>query len=163
MSTFAIVHEGRVVATGIREPLPTSFDGVLIPETFDLEPVAIWPEIAVEGPVVIDTSDGVPTGVRHTWSVRQRTIEERRREWSSHDFDSRVELLSPGAWDRLEAAARNEGFPEELRAKLRTAIRQSDKAVSVISDDPDTLQFFGAAVSVGVLTDQQADLILNGP
>lgn len=160
---YAIVINGEVVRTGLEEPLPESHDGVIVPETVDPQPSPEWPEILVEGPMVIDVSNGVPSGVRHTWVVRDRTSDERRREWAARDFDERVDMIAPGAWDRLALAAENEALPENVRAQLRTAIRQSEKAVSVISDHPETLQFVGAAVMVGVLTEAEADSILNGP
>lgn len=160
--TYALILNGEVVRQGMTEPLPASYDGRIVPEHFDDYPVVEWPNIAVPGVPALELVQGEDR-LRYTWIVRPRTADERRREWSARDFDSRVELLAPGAWDRLQAAAVNPELPEEVRAQLRVAIRQADKAVSVVSDDPDTMAFIGAAVAVGVLSQEQAEAILEGP
>lgn len=159
---YSLILNGEVVRQGMTDPLPESYDGRIVPERHDEPPIVQWPDIVVPADPAIVSDNGVETVV-YGWVVRPRTQDERRREWSAKDFDERVEMLAPGAWDRLADAAANPGLPSEVRAQLRKAIRQSEKAVSVVSDNPDTLRFIGAAVAVGVLTQEQATAILEGP
>ena len=82
------------------------------------------------------------------------------RVWTALEFDVRVATVSPGAWERLEAAAGNTQIPEEYRLMLRAAIRQAAKAQEIVSDDPRTLAFLEAAVQFGVISDEARSRIL---
>ncbi len=158
-----VANDGRIIKTNLGDDRPSSYEGLWVDQRIEPHPETEWPMIAVLGPEEAVIENGVPVSVTQRWSVRQRTNEEMRREWSAKDFDERVESLAPGAWDRLESAAESGQLPDEVRSRLRSAVRQASKAVTVISDEPDTLKFMGAAVAVGVLSSEQAAAILEGP
>lgn len=108
---------------------------------------------------VEDVWDVGPELVVHTCAVRRRKT-PLPRTWTALEFDVRVETTSPGAWERLEAAAANPQIPEEYRLLLRAAIRQAAKAQEIVSDDPRTLAFLDAAVSFGVISEDARSRIL---
>lgn len=125
------------------------------------------PSIFPEGTTPMECPDGVGVGWRLDsggWvapppGAPSPTV----RVWTALEFDRRVEGISPGAWDRLEAAAANPELPAEARVQLRAAIRQSSKAAEIISDDQSTIAFLGAAVALGVITSEERDRILTDP
>jgi len=77
------------------------------------------------------------------------------------EFDTRVETISPGAWERLEAASVNALIPKANRSQVKAAIRRASKAVQIESDDPQTVAFLDAAVALGVITSEEKTRVLT--
>lgn len=140
-------------------PLPDGSDGFIVERIDDDRPVPSVGEVVVPGEVVYDAGDRV---TRQRWIVRAGTPDELRVTWDASDFVRRVESVAPGAWDKFDAAISNQTIPDEYRRLMRTAKRLIDSAQHVVSDDPDTQGFMQLAVTVGVLTGEQAAQILSG-
>jgi len=100
------------------------------------------------------------TPVKDAWN-KERTRLEAEHEWSALEFYNHVETNAPGAWDRMDAAAANTQLPDDVRALVRKAIRQSQLAVTVRNNNADTMAFMQLAVALGVLTQEQSDKILH--
>lgn len=86
-----------------------------------------------------------------------------RRIWTALEFEDRVEGIAPGAWDRLEDAKNASGLTPAQEAQIRAAVRQSQKAQEIVSDDPRTVAFLDAVVALGVITDAERARILFDP
>lgn len=97
---------------------------------------------------------------KEAWN-KERARLEAEHEWSALEFYNHVETNAPGAWDRMDAAAANAQLPDDVRALVRKAIRQSQLAVTVRNNNADTMAFMQLAVAIGVLTQEQADRILH--
>lgn len=111
---------------------------------------------------LVDVYDVGAETVVHTYKVRARAVPV-PRVWSALEFDTRVETISPGAWERLEDVEVNALIPKANRTQVKAAIRRAAKAVQIESDDPQTLAFLEAAVVLGVITGDAKDRILNDP
>ena len=100
------------------------------------------------------------SSAKEAWN-KERDRLESEHEWSAVEFYNNVETNAPGAWDRMDAASVNVELPNEIRALVRKAIRQSQLAVTVKNNNSDTVAFMELAVSIGVLTREQSDKILH--
>lgn len=109
---------------------------------------------------LIDQYDISPTTVTHTYVVQLRAVPV-PRVWTALEFDTRVEAISPGAWERLEGASVNALIPKANRAQVKAAIRRAAKAVQIESDDHQTLAFLDAAVALGVITAEERTRVLT--
>ena len=85
----------------------------------------------------------------------------RPRTWTAIQFLDVVELITPGAWDRLDDAIANIAIPADARAQLRMARRKVNTADIIESTNPDFKKFMGAVVALGIISADDKDKILN--
>lgn len=145
----ALIKDGEILKTDLSDDKPTSFEGEWVDQVETPPPAVEWPDVAVDAGLAI-----VDGAVVRQWTVRPRTQEERRRVWPSLEFHGRVNFYAPAAWKKLREAAKVDDLAAEMH-------EQALAAQEVVSDDPRTLQFIQGAIAFGVLTEEEADNILN--
>lgn len=147
----ALIKDGQIIKTNLSDDKPTSFEGEWVEQIETPAPAVEWPNVAVDAGLAIV---GDPPVVERQWTTRPRTQEERRRVWTSLEFHGRVNFYAPTAWKKLREAAKVNDIAAEMH-------EQALAAQEVVSDDPRTLQFIQGAIAFGVLTEEEANNILN--
>lgn len=147
----ALIKNGEILKTDLGDERPASYEGEWVEQVETSPPPVDWPDIAVDGGLAV-----VGGRVERRWAVRPRTEEERVRTWSSLDFHTRVNTYAPTAWKKLRQAA----AVNEIAAEMHD---QALAAQDVVSNDSRTLQFIQGAVAFGILTEDEANNILNAP
>lgn len=147
----ALIKNGVIIKTGLSDDRPSSYEGEWVDHVETQPPAVTWPDIAVDNGLAIV---GDPPRVERQWLVQPRTEAERVRTWSSLDFHNRVNGYAPQAWKKLRQAAANNDIAAEMH-------EQALAAQEVVSNDPRTLQFIQGAIAFGVLTEEEANNILN--
>lgn len=145
----ALIKDGIILKTDLSDDRPVSYEGEWVDQIETPAPAVDWPSIAEDAGLAV--VDGV---VVRQWTVRERTPEECRRVWSSLEFHNRVNFYAPTAWKKLREAAKVNDTAAEMH-------EQALAAQEVVSDDPRTLQFVQGAIAFGVLTEEEANNILN--
>jgi hypothetical protein len=147
----ALIKDGLILKYGLSDDEPGSYDGEWVDQVETPAPLVEWPNIAIDNGLVI-ASD--PARVERQWIIRERTPEERVRTWTALAFHERVSFYAPTAWKKLRLAARDNEPAAEM-------YEQAMAAQDIVSNDPRTLQFIQGAIAFGILTEEEADNILN--
>ena len=92
-----------------------------------------------------------PTTVSQVWTVRNKTSDELRSIWTAYEFLNRFTYSE-------RAAYRNAAKTDDLVADFMGLAQAANE---IISDNPVVIQGMDYLVSIGVLTQQRRDEILQ--
>lgn len=147
----ALIKDRVILKTDLSDDRPSSYEGEWVDQIETHPPAVTWPDIAVDNGLAIV---GDPPRAERQWIVRPRTEAERVRTWESLVFHNRVNTYAPQAWKKLRQAASANDVAAEM-------YEQALAAQEIVSNDPRTLQFIQGAIAFGVLTEEEANNILN--
>lgn len=154
MSEYARIEGGKVAATlDIPDALHASWVATANPKATAYRPVltdTLGPydparEVPVEMLVV------QPTQVRRTWSIREKTPDERRQTWSTLEFLGR---FTTAEMAQIETARAHDDI-------IQSFYRAALAAQEVVSDDPRTVAGVNYLSAIGILTLARVDEILG--
>jgi len=144
---YAIIDDLRkLVETREYDILPPHKSGRILPIVDDAFPVVTVTQKIVPGEIVIQNADAL-----QTWSVVNKTAEELRKTWSAMEF-----LLRFTAEER--AALRAQAAIDPVTADFLQLVQAAQQ---VENDHPLTIQGMGYLVTLGIITQERSNEVLE--
>ena len=153
MSTYACIYNNKIVEfKQISDALYQNWVDESNPKQHYYLPVVYTDQPTISSTEVAESTFEInQTTVNQVWTVRNKTQEELQKTWTAYQFLNRFTYSE-------RAAYRNAAKTDDLVADF---IGLAQAANEIISDNPVVIQGMDYLVSIGVLTQQRRNEILE--